>query len=281
MIYFGMILLALIGIKEEGFPQRPHGSNLSDVKGPVKKVIEHRYYSELKNNKAKKGEWVETSVMLYNEEGNMTQRIVYSPNDTLIDTYVYSNGLLIEANYQTDWGGSVKENFRYDFDSLTVYIASIHRNGVKSLDIEQYDITGKLISISELDSLGNLISEQKYIYNLQGQNTEWHYRKAKGTTKTISQYNLNDDVISEVHLNENGKTTSQSEFEYDKRGNLTKAHIYDPEWGVGGYKFFSKCSKFDKFGNNRFRYFYSTIGHVNPGTPTNVMILEREILYYK
>lgn len=251
-----------------------------NLKGPVKQITEHQYDGEWHNNKIKKGEWAETSVTIYNQDGNITQRIVYSPNDTLIDTYIYTQGLLVEANYQTDWEDKVKENYRYNFDSLRVYIESVYQDGAKTLDIEQYDNVGKLISKSTLDSLGNLVSEQLYIYHPQGQNTEWHYKETKRTTKTVYQYDGSGNVISEVDFDENGKTTSESEKEYDKHGNLTNSNTYCPEWGVGNYKFFSKCSKFDKYGNYRFRCIYSKIGHVNPDTPDHATILEREILYY-
>lgn len=124
-------------------------------------------------------------------------------------------------------------------------------NGVKKLKIynKEYDKQGKLIKITEYDSLGQAQKIHNYKYTDSSLTETIEYLNAKDSSSALIKMYCSSTkegkIISKVEVNFKGDTLARYEFKYDLNGNLVstiKKYTQSKNTTITEYKYNSAGS---------------------------------------
>lgn len=183
------------------------GINLSnsELKGPIKEIVELKYYKQPKEDKIDTSKVMVKTIMKFDQKGNETEELEYGRTGKLLSRciYDYNNPKLV-----------VIKKFIQDTLLLGKYIYAFNDSGrVVKLDI----LAGKYaVGFKTL-----------FTYNNKGiKVSETSGAASKDTMfvidKTIFQYNDNGQKISRKRYDLRGNLIDNASFSYDGLGDVTE-----------------------------------------------------------
>ena len=213
-----------------------HHNDLQDynLRGKVKSVRETSYKAFDKFGEIQKGDITDEYNLfnnyyaLYNTKGNLLTEIEYKIDGSIDykSTYLYDkndrvseiiginndgsqdkwvskydeSGYLVEDNWYEDDGGLyLKYLYANDNKGNALSQSCYSDDGtMKSKYIHKYDLEDNLTERKEYNSLGQIILEQKYVYDETGNRIESIYKRSNYYNMSLSSYDTKNNVIEEI-----------------------------------------------------------------------------------
>lgn len=228
--------------------------NNSELKGPIKEIIESEYYKQRSENGIDTSRAAIKTIMKFDQNGNETEELKYGRTGKLLSTCTYDN---------KDPKSVIVKKFIQDTLLLGTYVFSC-------------DDSGKLIDLKISAGKYGVVFRTVYRYNNEGRNdTIITYAGNYALSKNVIRYNKNNQKIDSKSYDYRGSLTFSTSFSYDDRGNITENGKVDMI--LMHSENLTKRTKIDKYGN-----WWSTIVEDDAFNdymqPTK--IVKRVIIYY-
>ena len=207
----GLMVLAFIMLS---FSKEKSNRDLDNfkLKGKVKSFQEMRQSLDTTDGKALVFVYNKV-VRRFNEQGNITEVLVYNSGDTLIrkETDLYRSDGQKRVSM-------VQDLVRHSRKKLRTYFYDMHG---KLKKLTYFGPTGLKISASDYDSLGN-VSHVKQFFRHSGlvhaSEVSYHFN-----------YDASGRLIQQFETNADSSLVQKSIFKYDKKGNKVETDIYDTD----------------------------------------------------
>lgn len=185
----------------------------------------------------------------YDENGNITEVIQYSCQDSL----------MLKTIYKYDGKSNMEELRNYNTNGNLSYMYKYKYNNDKQL-------TEEIL----IDANGKELSKTKYFYDKKGNNTELLDSNDTQSQKLFFEYDANNNKTKEILINEKNEKIVRYTYKYDNKGNMIELNEYYSD----GTKRFSLIyeNTYDKYGN--------WIKRIESENDIPKFLIERRILYF-
>ncbi len=251
-----------------------------DLNGPVKRLCVEEAWFEKKENRWIEGERFQASVLTYDNDGRLTEKIDYAGRDRVRDRFlrVYDHrGRLTEKLHYAASGRCVSKvtyaydgktdrsieetdyrhyeipvfvkQFRYDEKGNRIEKRLSDKNGLKYTIRHRYDKESRLQDSTECDAEGNLQLTTRFVYNERGLLTKSFLFDKANALAAYWIYTYGEDgrrTEMNAYTIRRGLEMRKT-YAYDERGQLTDLASY----GINGI-FFSRekyAYQYDEWGN--------------------------------
>lgn len=232
-------------IKYYGQPDTKTSLQKEGLHGKVKSVIERNYYAEVVNGKIVKDKELEKTTKLFNEKGNIKEKILekrrhkyiyeYDSNDRILKTLWYTNTDSLKSEYQHfyDSIGNHVETHVFNPPNKLKY-KRLNEYNDQNLCVIQRTTKSKFYNTNQYDDDQNLIEEVIYYgdkkdeYIIYDYDDQWNQiEKQKFVRGQHIRRTTNDYLGNPVELQFEYEDESRNEsytflYTYDRYGNWTK-----------------------------------------------------------
>ena len=222
----------------------------------IKIITESQYSIEDNFGKYEKGNLEHKKTTKYNLAGNILDVEIYLSNGSLYSkgSYLYNeSGNLTKVKWM-DSDGNIKDTESLNYKSI---------DNIKQ--IIKIDAEGKIISLSNYDTIGNLIEEKTYrgdfvetiinIYNDKGFKIESN----KYSTRVVYKYDVNSNIEKHRFFDKYGSFGGENVYWYDDKGNNIGINFNDAD----GTIIDKVINRFDNSGNEIESNYNGLRGRIN------------------
>lgn len=222
-IAFTILLFAAIG--SAALAQVKTDLKRYKLKGSVRTVTEYEYTVVPEAKEALKDALRMKSVYKYNDNGNRTEFVTYSPDGTVMSRSVYNyndSGRLIDVKrYRGDGGLNVTTTFVYDKLGNEAEENNYDPSGTLFMNGKgKYDLNGNRIVFDRFDAIGHLFLKSNIKYDRNGNELEEreydsHASLQFSTTYEHGNYDKSGNWLwRAVYKNDNPRSVTEREIEY-------------------------------------------------------------------